>query len=90
MKIKPTKKSLEYEKQIATILRDYVAAYGYFLRWQESGNDSDKQKAITYSNAWQSGWDNYITRLFSNIPRFQDSGMINTMNNVIEQLEKNK
>ena len=84
--------SMEYQRQLSVVLRDFVAAYGYYLRWQENGNASDKDRAMKYAEDWKISWEKYqneIPLLPESASPYRDDGMEETIVKVIKRLNEN-
>lgn len=74
--------SLEYERKLFTVLRNYAAAYFYYRRWKDHSDANDFRRARESSKAWRTAWSNYQALVPSfrwAASTYQDEGMESTM-----------
>jgi hypothetical protein len=83
--------SIRYEQLLAETLRDYSGAYFYFLRWKQTGADTDRRNASLYADSWKKSWSEYngeIPKLQWTATLYKDNGMVKAMDEVFEGLTK--
>lgn len=85
------KSSLQYELQLARVLRNYVAAYFQGRRWIDTGAKKDRRRAEDALKAWKTEWGKYNkdTAALPFVPSlYRDDGMVAAIDFIARALEQ--
>ncbi|MFH1537463.1 MAG: hypothetical protein ABIH66_00795 [bacterium] len=79
--------TIRYELLLGRALRNYAAAFFYFHRWKDAGNEEDKKKCVESWRAWDENWKKYseeIPRMKLAATAYRDNGMAEAMREISE------